>query len=240
MILFNLNKDNIKLIAMFTMLLNHLATIYMEPGTIIYELFIDIGYFTAITMCYFLVEGYTFTSSKKKYCTRLLLFAIISEIPYYLALNKVNGNMFFTLFLCFLIIWIEDNKKIKKHYRIACLFIIMIISCLCDWGLLAPTFTLLFIWAKDSINKKKCAFLLSAALFGSMNFIAGIEEYEILWNVIRSMGSISGIILSALFILYLYNRKRSRKWKKTLKWFFYIFYPLHLLILGLIRINYFS
>ena len=240
MIHLNLSKDYIKLIAMLTMLLNHIATIYMKPGTIIYELFINIGYFTAITMCYYLVEGYDFTSSKKKYCTRLLLFAIISEIPYYLAFNKFIGNMFFTLFLCFLIIWIEDNNKIKKQYRLVCLFIIIIISCLCDWGLLAPIFTLLFIWSKDSISKKKCAFLFSAALFGSMNFIAGIGKCETHWNIIRSIGSISGIIISALFILYWYNGKRSGRWQKTLKWFFYMFYPLHLLVLGLIRIIFFS
>ena len=58
MVRFNISKDSVKLIAIFTMLLNHIATIYMEPGTIIYELFTNIGYFTAITMCYYLVEGY--------------------------------------------------------------------------------------------------------------------------------------------------------------------------------------
>ena len=53
-----LNRDVIKYIAMITMLLNHISTVFMESGTLLAELFLDIGYFTAITMCYFLVEGF--------------------------------------------------------------------------------------------------------------------------------------------------------------------------------------
>ncbi len=57
------------------MLLNHIANIFLEPGTLLFEIFVDVGYFTAITMCYFLVEGYGYTRSKEKYGKRLLLFA---------------------------------------------------------------------------------------------------------------------------------------------------------------------
>lgn len=44
-----LNRDFIKYIAMLTMLLNHISTIFMESGYFLSELFLDIGYFTAIT-----------------------------------------------------------------------------------------------------------------------------------------------------------------------------------------------
>ena len=50
-----LNRDIIKYIAMFTMLLNHIANVFMDKTTFLAQAFIDIGYFTAITMCYFLV-----------------------------------------------------------------------------------------------------------------------------------------------------------------------------------------
>lgn len=53
-----LNRDVIKYIAMTAMLLNHIANIFLVPGTLWYEVLVDIGYFTAITMCYFLVEGF--------------------------------------------------------------------------------------------------------------------------------------------------------------------------------------
>ena len=52
-----LNRDVIKYIAITAMLLNHIANIFLVPGTLWYEVLVDIGYFTAITMCYFLVEA---------------------------------------------------------------------------------------------------------------------------------------------------------------------------------------
>ena len=60
-----MNRDQIKYAAMFTMLLNHIANIFLEPGTFLFEVMVDVGYFTAITMCYFLVEGYGYTCSKE-------------------------------------------------------------------------------------------------------------------------------------------------------------------------------
>ena len=72
-----LNRDIIKYIAMFTMLLNHIATIFLSSGTWLCESFLAIGYFTAITMTYFLVEGYHYTHSKKIYILRLFVFALI-------------------------------------------------------------------------------------------------------------------------------------------------------------------
>ena len=51
-----LNRDAIKYIAMFLMLLNHISTIFMKSGKLWSELFIDLGYFTAI-------EGYQYTHS---------------------------------------------------------------------------------------------------------------------------------------------------------------------------------
>ena len=53
-----LSRDVIKYFAMLTMLLNHIANVFLTPGTLLYEFFLNIGYFTAVTMCYFLVEGY--------------------------------------------------------------------------------------------------------------------------------------------------------------------------------------
>ena len=102
-----LNRDVIKYVAMFTMLLNHIANVFWTEG-VLYNLFLDIGYFTAPVMCYFLVEGYHYTKSKKKYAIRLLVFALISQIPFSLAFEHGNLNMIYTLFICFLILVAGD------------------------------------------------------------------------------------------------------------------------------------
>lgn len=135
-----MNRDQIKYVAMFTMLLNHIANIFLEPGTFLFEVMVDVGYFTAITMCYFLVEGYGYTRSKEKYGKRLLLFALISEIPFCLAFTEegtisfVNMNMLFTLFLCFLILYAME-KIPSGTRRILCILGLVFASAYSDWAL---------------------------------------------------------------------------------------------------------
>ena len=108
-----MNRDQIKFLAIITMTCNHIANIFLTPGTLLFEIMIDIGYFTAITMCYFLVEGYGYTHDKKKYGERLLLFGVISFIPFCLAFGMVQMNMLCTLFLCFLILKVMEMSTWK-------------------------------------------------------------------------------------------------------------------------------
>lgn len=69
-----LNRDQIKYLAIVLMTFNHIAHILMTPGTVVYEVFEDMGYFTSITMCYFLVEGYFYTHSKRELCKAFVSF----------------------------------------------------------------------------------------------------------------------------------------------------------------------
>ena len=50
-----LNRDVIKYAAVFAMLLNHVAHVFLREGSWKYEICVAVGYFTAVTMCYFLV-----------------------------------------------------------------------------------------------------------------------------------------------------------------------------------------
>ena len=80
---------------MFTMLLNHIANIFLQTGTWLCEVFIAVGYFTAISMIYFLVEGYDYTRSKKKYFLRLIVedrTGILAGVAGVLGNNNVSIN----------------------------------------------------------------------------------------------------------------------------------------------------
>ncbi len=237
-----LTRDAIKYIAMFTMLLNHIADIFLHTGTWLCEIFIAVGYFTAISMIYFLVEGFDYTHSKKKYFQRLIIFGFISEIPYCLALTTegiisfCGLNMMFTLSLCFGLIWILDNMK-STIMKVIISVLFIGLSVLCSWAILAPIYTLLFIWAKSSQKRKKIAFVIATLLFGFMNFLGGIEHFTTSENILYALLSMIGIGLAGFCILYLYNGKQAVKGKNFSKWFFYTFYPAHLLILGIIRIS---
>lgn len=236
-----LNRDVIKYIAMLTMLLNHISTIFMESGSFLSEFFLDIGYFTAITMCYFLVEGYQYTHSKKAYALRLLLFALISEVPYCMAFTQdgIIGfeglNMMFTLLICFGILVVFERTS-NKGLRFTYTLFSIILSLFCSWAILAPIFTLLFIWSKGSDKKIKLSFIIAVLLFAAFNLAGGIGRFSVTTNILYALGSMVGTGLSGIVIVYLYNGKRMEKGRVFSKWFFYWFYPVHLLILGLIRI----
>lgn len=240
-----MNRDTIKYIAMVTMLLNHISFIFLEPGTLLAELFTAVGYFTAPVMCYFLVEGMGYTRSPKKYGQRLLLFAVISELPYCLALTgeKIIGfvgmNMLFTLFLCFLIIRVmrEVINPLGKSLALAGL---ILLSMFCDWAILAPMFTILFVNAGRDDRKLKKAFLTGTLVFGIFNFLGEAGNFSMGINILHTILSMAGPAAAGIFILRFYNGRRSEKHRNFSKWFFYWFYPMHLLILGLVRVFLFA
>ena len=237
-----LNRDTIKYLAMFTMFLNHVANIFLQPGTILFEVFADIGYFTAVTMCYFLVEGYQYTRSKKKYALRLLLFALISQLPYSLAFStkhtlEFSGmNMIFTLFLCFLIL-IAREYILNPWLQSGAIFILVLLSCFSDWAVFAPIFTILFAMCQGSKRKLSAAYGIAFLLFALMNFISLRNFYPPLPSILMALSSGLGILASEIVIIGFYNGKRMERGRTFSKWFFYLFYPVHLLILGIIRLS---
>lgn len=240
-----LNRDAIKYIAMFTMVLNHIANVFMESGTLLFTVFIDIGYFTAPIMCYFLVEGYYYTRSRAKYAQRLALFALISEFPFCLAFSEVytgekiisfcGFNMIFTLFLCFCILLVMDYV-INIFLQISLIAVLFVLSLFSDWALVAPLFTILFARAGRNKSRIRNAYLTGAGLFALMNFRPGTGLSGVLSGIFYALLSAAGIIAAGTVIVRLYNGKKMERGKKFSKWFFYWFYPGHLLILGIIRI----
>ena len=240
-----INRDEIKYIAMMTMLLNHIANIFLEPGTFIFTLLVDIGYFTAPVMCWFLVEGYHYTRSKKRYAARLAVFAVLSEIPFCLAFSEsYNGvesisfcgmNMMFTLLLCFGILLVREYVQ-EEGLKLALYLFLFLMSTISDWAFLAPLFTLLFAWSRGDIRRTKKSFFIGAGVFALMNFYPAASPGALLFSLFYAFLSCCGILLAEIAIVHLYNGKRAEKGRTFFKWFFYLFYPVHLLILGLIRI----
>lgn len=233
-----LNRDVIKYIAMLTMLLNHISHVFLTPGTVFKEVFEDVGYFTAITMCYFLVEGYEYTRSKKKYALRLFLFAVISQMPFWYAFRSsftmVGLNMIFTLFICFLILVVREKMQ-NGFLKAVVITLLVLVTIISDWQLLAAVFTLLFANYKDSKKKMMISYIFAFLLFAGMNIMNySAAGYSAAGAVIHGLFSGVAILVSGIVILFFYNGKRAEHGREFSKWFFYIFYPGHLLVIGLI------
>lgn len=237
-----LNRDAIKYIAMFTMLLNHIAHVLLTRGTPLYLVFEEIGYFTAPVMCFFLVEGYQYTRSKVKYGGRLFFFAVLSQLPYRLAFHYSNLNMFFTLFCCFLILVVLERVDSDLLQSVLCILLICI-TAFSDWALAAPILT--FLLAKNWGEKGRmwASYVGIAVLFAVLNLESSMMQdhmngQEVILTVRAVCDTVcSGIavLTAGAAVLVFYNGERAKKGKNFSKWFFYFFYPVHLLILYLIK-----
>lgn len=234
-----LNRDAIKYIAMLTMLLNHIAHIFLERGTPLYEIFQDIGFFTAPVMCFFLVEGYTYTRSKKEYGLRLLLFAVLSQIPFQLAFGYSTLNMIYTLLCCFLILVVME--KVSNPLLCRGLSLLLILATVNgDWPVVAPILTILLAndWGdRKMLTRGFCLTYLLFALLNVQSYMNGEPGDLTLYAVVHALLSGLGILAAAMATLVLYNGERAKRGKTFSKWFFYVFYPGHLLLLYLIKIS---
>jgi len=105
-------------------LINHLPGA-SDPASVtsaVYMICRFLGRLAFPLYCFMLVEGAAHTRSHLKYAIRLLIFGLISEVPFDLAFYKMpiyakHQNVFFSLFLGILMLWAFDlikNKGIEK------------------------------------------------------------------------------------------------------------------------------
>ncbi|WP_313344000.1 TraX family protein [Sedimentibacter sp.] len=210
----------LKIIALSTMIIDHYGAIF-HSGTEIYRI---IGRLSFPIYCFLLVEGYFHTSNVKKYALRLLIFAFISEIPFDLAffneVGFIHQNIFFTLFLGLMTIYIIDNKSINLKYvkyaiiPISCILAIILAV---DYNIIGIIYILSFYYTKKYTKLKR--FSVIGLIMAVTNFGAYIlQQFSLL----------------ALPIVYFHNGKLGPK-NKFLQVSFYAAYPLHLLLFYVIK-----
>lgn len=230
-----LNRDVLKYIAIIAMTFNHIAHILLEPRTTLYIVFEAIGMCTAITMLYLMVEGFHYTKSRSKYLSRLMIFAIISQLPFGLMANDMlRFNVMFSFAICFLIMCILESKKINVLLKILLISILTYASLYCDWFFVLPISTICFYFSK---SRK----LLQGISFGVAILLAVIPviwEYQISTFpdfVQFALPVIIPMLCAAIACLFLYNHKQINKYRAFNKYMFYVYYPTHIAILLLIK-----
>ena len=222
------------------MLIDHIAMFFLSSGLqqatlsriTVYSLMRVIGRLTAPVMLFFLVEGFVHTSSRKKYAVRLLVFGLISQIPYalshYNTLLKLDFNVIITLFVTFMMLTAAESINNRLVNRLVVFALIMVTFC-CDWGVIGPFMAWIFYMNRDDRKAQIkyysliCAIqVISAAVFLGMN---GNHWYGELWQ--------AGMFL-VIPVLLCYNGEAGNR-APINKWIFYIFYPLHLAVFWVIR-----
>lgn len=231
----------IKVIAIITMLIDHIGFILLD-NNIYCRL---IGRISFPLFCFLLVNGYHHTSDKRKYLIRMLSFSFISEIFFDLScFNKFDmshQNVFFTL--SFGLITIISTEKFKEYISkqleyLKDSFIYKFILFLgtawlvgffmaCNHTLCADYgwFGIILIYAiylSYGIDfKHKLLMSLSIIIVNIINCIVDANYIEL-------------ISISSIIFIFLFKDKKVIV-PKPIKLFCYIFYPLHLFILLLLK-----
>ena len=227
-----MNRNSIKYLAAAAMLIDHIAAFLLQSESILYMVFRTAGRLTAPIMCFFLAEGFRYTSSKKKYGIRLLAFAIISQIPYIIAnentILTLKFNMIFTLLLSFTILLAYENIQ-NSLTRTLVICILIATSIFSDWGIIAPLWILTFYILQNDEKRRLIAFSVVSVMHVILCFSAVIAASKPLYSQLWQFG-----VFLFIPVIHFYNNQNGGK-SLFSKWFFYIFYPLHLIILDLIK-----
>lgn len=247
-----ISSNAIKVIAIVAMTIDHCAWTFF-PGfrtDVPIILLHIIGRLTVPIMIFCIVEGYYHTKNIKKYILRLFIFAFISHFAYALLLTPGKLNMLsnnqpfidrfipfktgifdqtsviwsFALGLTALVIYKSEDPRLKKWHKQIIIWICIIAAFIADWSSPAAVSILYMGINYGNFKKQMLWFMLWITIYAIV--------YSIFLNI--TYGLIQLFVALAIPILYLYNGKRG-KWK-GMKWFFYVYYPFHLIILGLIGI----
>ena len=181
----------------------------------LYWLMRKIGRLAFPIFCFLIAEGYQNTRSKGRYALRLLIFAILSEIPFNLMcggdlLYRNSQNVFFTLFLGLLLIHIFASLSSEFWKYLA-------MSAVCVLAY--------FLKADYGLNGVLLVFMFH--LFRNMPAVQPLFAYPLL------SGEICAV--AACIPINLYNGKRGFIKSSLLKIAFYVFYPAHILLLVYLR-----
>lgn len=223
-----INRTTLKYFAAFAMVLDHICMAFFSVFSPLGFAMRTVGRLTAPIMCMFLAEGFKYTSSKSKYALRLGIFAVISQFSfaYFLDLPYFGGeyNVIFTFFLCFMMLWASENTP-NPIFKAVIVLLTVAVSYQSDWAIVAPLWVAGFYFTKTTAQKIG-AFTVGAAAHIIMQAYAmyqpGGKFSYILWQL--------GVFLF-IPVLLMYKPKREKTTRFS-KWFFYIFYPLHLAVLA--------
>ena len=219
----------LKIIAIITMVCDHL-------GDALFSVVSPLNFIGRMAFPIFafqLSEGYIHTKNIKRYLLRIFVFAIISQIPFYLFIHKFFGrsglNIFFTLFLGLTSILLYDKikKKVKSKNKIINVLAILpaiILSIIgqlldVDYGWWGVILIFVFFVFKDNKIKTVIAFLILCIIKYSIEIILNGFSYLYIQLMLWTMLPIALIVL--------YNGEQGRK----IKYLSYAFYPIHLLLL---------
>jgi len=215
-----LSGSALKAIALLSMTADHTACYLMDEGSMAYEAVRCVGRIAFPVFALLVAEGFSHTRNRWRYLLSLLLFAVISEVPWYL-LNGVDGthNVLFTLALGTACLALFEGLC---EHRILCCLSILLLAGLAEWlgtdyGWRGVLMIILFYLFRRT-DKGICGFQHSTML-----------QLMFTFPLMLHYGMVGAML--ACMVILLYDGTRGFVHGNIAKYIFYAFYPVHLLLL---------
>jgi len=232
------NSNQLKTFAIIAMTIDHVVSVvfpgYPKDWWIL--LLHVIGRLTAPTMWFMIAEGYQHTRNLKKYISRLFLFAVISHFAYNFAFGIPFIPFQTTVFNQTSVIWslawgvvalaLTDEKRFsfKRWQQVLMVLGICLITFCSDWSCIAVMAIIGIYQYRGNLKQQVYEMMKYVFLYALVYFLFIDKVYGIIQLF---------VVICVPFVAN-YNGERG-KWK-GMKWFFYLYYPAHLVLCGLIRI----
>lgn len=242
-----LSREWLKIFAIIFMVFDHAyMTVVNVPGHLWMTM---LGRLAFPIFAFQVSEGFIHTHNKKRYIINMLIFALISEIPYNLMMgatifNIFHQNVMFTFLEALLFLDIIE-KVIKSSKKIIIKIILIALLCLAS-GIIgtitlvdymgAGVLTVIMFYLTSLIPNNSLKMLSQLAGLWYINFVILSGQVIILnngWEL-----PIQGLAILSLVFIFLYNGKKTLSGTpdKIFKYFSYVFYPAHILILSAISL----
>lgn len=216
---FGLSGSALKVIAMISMVIDHVALYLMEHGTVLYETMRCVGRIAFPVFAFLIAEGFIHTRSRYRYFFTLLGLAVISEIPWCL-LNGADGthNVMFTLALGVATLMVLENLLQRS----------LVLGFLWTLGMAG-----LASWLGVDYEWRGILLIVIFYLFNGHShtfpYSRGMQFFCTFALMIHY--GVTGAIMASM-IIYLYDGTRGFVQGSIAKYGFYAFYPVHLIVLS--------
>ncbi|MCL2381494.1 MAG: conjugal transfer protein TraX [Treponema sp.] len=221
--------NRLKIIVMALMFLDHFAVLFLPNGSLEWSLSRLAPRVVAPVICFFIAEGYCYTSNRKKYIFRLFILALVSHYPF-------NITFGYTFFQATSVIWaltmglvaLTALKSEKIH--IVLKPVILAVCCAAaytaNWNFVAVLWIVAFGLFHGNFKRQMLAFCAVGIVFH-----LALVYHRFAFSHWFQLG-----IFLAIPLLAMYNGRLGKK-SKIMAYSFYVFYPAHLLFLHFLNLG---
>lgn len=230
----------LKWIAIVSMLIDHIGVVFVPRDTLAYLVCRAIGRLAFPLFAVMIAEGYFYTKNYNKYFFRMATFAVVSEVPFDLMvtgdfLSWQSQSVFVTFAIALAGLYFFDRFAARDQ-RFSALLALLTSAFAAelarsDYGAFGILIVFIFYFYRGRPRMAAAWFSATVILFSILNAVNSLPSTR---GAILSL--LTGFALFALIPILLYNMEKKKGYKAPVwQYFFYFFYPVHMLILVLLK-----